>query len=101
MSRLLFAIAALSALALVSPAIAAQNEGGGSGGPTVGDLSKRGHVCTTFDHVYLACKDPSGNGPPFVCAPNGQCIPGNPQQTTGGSRHSWRPPAALPLARQP
>lgn len=84
----LLVLPALIVSGLTGPALAEPNNGGGPQGPTVEDLSKQGYICTTFHDVYLICKDPSGHGGPYVCAPNNQCTPYNPQQSggTGGGK---------------
>jgi hypothetical protein len=79
----LLVLPALLVAGLAGPAYAEPNNGGGPQGPTVEDLSKQGYICTTFHDVYLICKDPSGRGGTYVCAPNNQCVPYNPQQSGG------------------
>jgi hypothetical protein len=77
-------ILALALFGLVTccavPAGAAQNNGAGPNGVTIGDLVDRGYVCKPFGDGMMHCSNPDNSVPDWVCYPNQICTPGKPRR---------------------
>lgn len=79
MTRSILGLAVFILIACAAPAWAAQNDGGGPKGVTIGDLVDRGFVCKPFGDGMMHCTNPDDSVPDWVCYPNQICTPGKPR----------------------
>ena len=100
MIRTLSATVMMTLLLTSSPAMPAQNTGGGPQGVTVKDLVDRGYICKPFGDGMLHCTNPDNDVPDWVCYPNQICTPGTPRAMPGGKRILIVPEKGISVMRQ-